>query len=123
LQQRYKKPLVDEVKRKEQWQGDNDLDVESGDDDCAVYSEQGTESYDLGEDSDSSDSPDVEINFVKAVSLSSLIHPTHETCSSPTAPRGDPISSSSLLNLVGAQNLLMDACDVLALSIQEFQRL
>ena len=78
-------------------------------------------------DSSSSDvqsnSTDVESNFVKAISLSSLIHPTHDLCLLPVSMRQDTVSSGSLLNLAGAQTLLMDACNTFGLSLQDFQYL
>ncbi|KKA22697.1 Fungal specific transcription factor [Rasamsonia emersonii CBS 393.64] len=134
-----------------QWQGIINDNLEEDVDDCILLDEQGTDlsfnsrraaisgdpsradffasshgkfmAEELGADSNSSGSPDVESNFVKAISLSSLIHPTHEICSSPLPTRRDMSSSSSLLNLVGAQTLLTETCNVLGLSIRMFQRL
>lgn len=69
-------------------------------------------------------SADMASNFVKAIGLSSLIHPTHDLCEIFLPPGQGTISSSgSLLNLVGAQELLLDACHVLNVSLPQFQYL
>ncbi|KAJ5379386.1 Fungal specific transcription factor [Penicillium cosmopolitanum] len=80
--------------------------------------EHSAESYDI-----QSNSTDVESNFVKAIGLSALIHPTHDLCLLPVPMRQETTSSGSLLNLAGAQNLLMDACIAFDLSLEGFQHL
>lgn len=82
-----------------------------------------TDAYDMNEDSNHMTSSEIEHNFVKAVSLSSLIHPVHEIQSPSPPPRGNIAASTSLLDVIGTQTLLMEACEVLSLSILDFQRL
>ncbi|KAJ5538193.1 Fungal specific transcription factor [Penicillium frequentans] len=64
---------------------------------------------------------DIESNFVKAIGLSSLIHPTHDRRQSDFLFMDKDISSTSLLNLASAQNLMADACDVFGLSLPGFE--
>ncbi|KAJ5982942.1 Fungal specific transcription factor [Penicillium waksmanii] len=66
---------------------------------------------------------DVESNFVKAIGLSALIHPTHDLCLLTLPMKQETILSGSILNLAGAQSLLMDACDAFGLSLEGFQHL
>lgn len=67
---------------------------------------------------------DIASNFVKAIGLSSLIHPTHDLRnSSEDRDQSTMPSSSYLLNLAGAQDLLMDACHVLEVTLPQFQLL
>lgn len=70
-----------------------------------------------------SSSAEAENNFVKAMHISALMHPTHEILSSPVPLRKDSTSSTSLLNLYDAQSRLAEACDVLGLTMQVFQQL
>jgi hypothetical protein len=109
---------------KEQLQSDAVMGVESDDDDSpGCRNNQDGCSLDLSDRSVLSTSPEVEINFVKAVSLSSLIHPTHEPYSQSTYSQSDAMPSHSLLSLIGAQSSLMEACDEFGVSIHEFQHL
>ncbi|KAJ5998973.1 Fungal specific transcription factor [Penicillium sp. IBT 35674x] len=64
---------------------------------------------------------DIESNFVKAIGLSSLIHPTHDRRQSDVLSMDKDTSSTSLLNLASAQNLMADACDVFGLSLPGFE--
>ncbi|KEF57228.1 uncharacterized protein A1O9_07418 [Exophiala aquamarina CBS 119918] len=107
----------------QQWHDDADVVVQN---DKSVVSESGDDqrtAYDPGDDSDFSNSPEAAINFVKAISLSALIHPTHEPCSSPELVPKSSVSSGSLLNLVEAQTLLTETCHMFHMSIQVFQHL
>lgn len=64
---------------------------------------------------------DIESNFIKAIGLSSLIHPTHDRRQSDVPVMDKDIFSTSLLNLASAQNLMADACDVFGLSLPGFE--
>ncbi|KAF2815542.1 uncharacterized protein BDZ99DRAFT_198166 [Mytilinidion resinicola] len=84
-------------------------------------SPQATEE-DISNASDSSDT--AAINFVRAISLSSIIHPTHESCLTPPPSISDGSPSSGFfINLAGAQDLIMQACQALNLSIRTLQSL
>lgn len=76
-------------------------------------------------DSESSDIPPdslgIESNFVKAIGLSSMIHPTHDKCAIYPPSPDSTTMPGPLLNLTAAQSLLTDACEVFGLSLQEFQ--
>jgi hypothetical protein len=95
--------------------------------DCSLHDEDPPNEPSVDSVSSSSDvqssSADLESNFIKAISLSSLIHPTHDLCLLPVPMRQDTKSSGALLDLAGAQTLLMDACNAFGLSLEAFQHL
>lgn len=66
-------------------------------------------------------------NFVRAISLSSLIHPTHESRQEPPSPSQQSAAAVSsdgfFINLVGAQRLIDQACDTLNISVDNLQTL
>ncbi|KAJ4142007.1 hypothetical protein NW754_014797 [Fusarium falciforme] len=64
-------------------------------------------------------------NFVRAISLSSLIHPTHESRQEPPSQQSAAAASSDgfFINLVGAQRLIDQACDALNISVDNLQTL
>lgn len=84
-------------------------------------SPQATEADDTPDTSDSSDT--AATNFVRAISLSSLIHPTHESCLTPPASVSEMSSSGFFINLAGTQDLIMQSCHALNLSINTLQSL
>ncbi|KAF2179306.1 hypothetical protein K469DRAFT_641512 [Zopfia rhizophila CBS 207.26] len=70
-------------------------------------------------ESDSSDT--AATNFVRAISLSSLIHPTHESCLTPPASVSDTSTSGFFVNLAGTQDLILQTCYSLNLSAGTLQ--
>lgn len=66
---------------------------------------------------------EVERNFVKAISLSSLIHPNHEVCPINRPSRQGPQARTSLLSLARVHDILHEVCIQLQLSIDRLQYL
>ncbi|KAJ2898102.1 hypothetical protein MKZ38_004161 [Zalerion maritima] len=64
-------------------------------------------------------------NFVRAISLSSLIHPSHEKyrLDSPSGKESNSGTAGFFIELAGVQDLISQACDNLSLSIQHLQTL
>jgi hypothetical protein len=77
-----------------------------------------------GEPTDLSDSSELAAtNFVRAISLSSLIHPTHESRHQPLSRAAPVLSDGFFINLVGAQRLIDQACETMSISVSDLQAL
>lgn len=103
--------------------GEFNFDITDGRIDPSLHATPTPPGDDLGiESSEKHVEPqDIESNFIKAIGLSSLIHPTHDRRQSDFLFMDKDISSTSLLNLASAQNLMADACDVFGLSLPGFE--
>lgn len=125
----WKETLGNGSRRNHRWQDVSGLDLDDDFDDYLQPVEMRAGSYarylveEQPPDLAPSSSAEAENNFVKAMHISALMHPTHEILSSPVPLGKDSTSSSFLLNLYGAQDRLAEACDVLGLTMQVFQQL
>lgn len=62
-------------------------------------------------------------NFVRAISLSSLIHPTHELPETTLSNATQVLTDGFFINLAGAQNLIAQACETMNVSVSGLQTL
>lgn len=78
----------------------------------------------LQKDLESEGSEDSDVaagNFLRAIRLSSIIHPGHEAQANESDP--GPCASGYFINLAGAQDLIMQVCVAMNMSIQTLQLL
>lgn len=62
-------------------------------------------------------------NFVRAISLSSLIHPTHDLRIRPVLEHLRALPDTIFIDLARAQNLITQACNAMDLSVTGLQTL
>ena len=63
------------------------------------------------------------LNFAKAISISSLFHPSHEAPQDMQPDQKGSALPGFLLIMAGVQEKLTKACEVLKLSLQQIQSL
>ncbi|KAF0324107.1 fungal specific transcription factor, partial [Colletotrichum asianum] len=61
--------------------------------------------------------------FVRAISLSALVHPSHEANVSPLSRGPSPINGGFFVRLAETQSVLMQVCESLGLSVESLQLL
>lgn len=80
--------------------------------------------------SDSDDSTDLSdfsdmatTNFVRALSISWLIHPNHSAAGDVPTTLGGTLPDGFFVNLAGSQTLITQACETMKISVQDLQLL
>ncbi|KAL5591184.1 hypothetical protein FOVSG1_010073 [Fusarium oxysporum f. sp. vasinfectum] len=81
-----------------------------------TYTDQDDESTSMSDSSEIAAT-----NFVRAISLSSLIHPTHESRHQPPSRATQALPEGFFINLLGAQKLINQACEAMGISVDALQ--